>query len=399
MEPLDLTSALHSYVNTATVPEDLFQILRFVKIDDLKAFAHGQIDKFKEMELQTAYHSGLPLKTVLPEDVMQHILTFEDFYSNSENRIICNQWNRLYQKNEENMLRTLYDKVNETYPEPLTPENDTWIWHDARRRLHPMEQRLGYRGPVYGLDEVDQHCKSGDRVLVHRNVCFKSGYTEHRIRIFTKDIHFIGLSSITFGQCPLCLDVKVFGHVILENLTLVAGSTRKYLRVGTEMDDARSSAIVGTRSLSIKYCDIICEKTIKADPLGNLDVQHCTLSSRSTTSREWMAIGISQWANNVNIRNNRIKNFVRGIGILPYRSHKNYDFGKIYIEDNVFEDIKQYAVVQAEDRTDNIENQRSRIEGTYACSLRGYTCESKLIDPNQLHYVNVADFGEIWWTC
>ena len=374
-----MAQAIHSYINSTTAPVDLFEILRYTNLENLKAFAHEQVDKLKELELRTAYHSGLPIGTVLPDDVMQHILSFEEFYAKIENRIISRKWNRLYQKNEENMLRTLYRSITEKYPEPLTPANDTWIWHEVRRQLHPVEQGLGFRGPLYGLDEVHKKCKSGDRVLVHRDVFQNNGYNDYQWEIFTKNIHFIGLLPVELGQCSICLDTNLFGYLRLENLEIFVGAE---LYVGT--DDAEKQSIVGARTLTMKNCDIQCKDPIMVDHLGNLNMRHCRV--RSGRPRKWLAIEISPWAGNVNIRDNTIRDFERGIAIQRYNADpRAFGLAEISIEYNVFEDISEYAVVE---RTDNRRLQSIKIKGTDRCRLRGNEGAPKLPDPNTLFHIN-----------
>ena len=342
-----MAQAIHSYIDSATAPVDLLEILRFANLENLKAFAHEQVDKLKETELGTAYHSGLPIGAVLPDDVMQHILSFEGFYAKIEKRTICRKWNRLYQQNEEKMLRTLYRPIAAKYPELLTPSNDTWIWHEVRGQLHPVEQGLGFRGPLHGLDEVHRKCKSGDRVLVHRNVFHHNGNNGCQRGTFTKNLHFIGLCPVESGQCTICLDTKLLGHLHLENLKIFVGGE---LYVGT--DNAKKQSILGARTLTMKNCDIQCKARIMVDHLGNLDMQHCTL--RPGRPGEWLAIKISPWAGNVNIRYNTIKDFVRGIAIQRYNvDSRAFELAEINIEYNVFEDISKYAVVECTDRRRN----------------------------------------------
>ena len=184
MEPSELARAIHNYVNTATTAVDLFQILQFANLDDLKQFCHLQIDELKDSHLRSAYHSALPITTVLPDDMMQYVLSFQDFTATIEYRIICKKWNRLHKLNEENMLRSLYKSFNDKYPTPLPMGNDTWIWHETRPTLHPIERGSRFRGPLGSLEEVQAKYRSCDRVLVLRTIydeqvvdCFESHHS------------------------------------------------------------------------------------------------------------------------------------------------------------------------------------------------------------------------------
>ena len=398
MKPFAVQQALHSYVNTATAPLDLFQVLCLANMDDLKQFAHEQITKLNDSESRTAYHSVLPITNVLPNDMMQHILSFGSFHEKIGNRMICKQWNRLYNLNEEHMLRTAYRSVNDKYPDPLPTGNDTWIWHQVRMKLHPLEKRLGFRGPLYGLQAVKTYCKSGDRVLIHRDE-FEGGKVEKKITI-TKDIHFIGLFPVDSGKCEIRVKtLTLFGHLTLDNLRLTIHSSypQDYFKIGKD-HDLRAA---GARKLTLRHCDVRMDDKIKVNNLGSLDMQHCTVKCRlgpdtPLIDSELLAVEMSPWANEVNIRNNTFMGFKRGIAIQRHYPIRHEipdnpdDLANINIEDNVFEDINEYAVVE---RTDQRRDQTIQIKGTDRCMLCGNTGSSRIPDPNVLHHVEGEFFS------
>ena len=402
MQSFPAQQALHNYVNTATATVDLFELLRFVNLDDLKIFAHEQVTKLNEPASRIAYHSVLPITNVLPNDMMQHILSFGSFHEKIENRIICKQWNLLYKLNEENMLRTAYRSVNDKYPNPVAPCNDTWVWHQVRKKLHPLEKRLGYKGPVYGLKDVEKYCKSGDRVLIHRDVFEEDG--DEKNIYFSKDIYCIGLFPEKLEpklRCRIGVEtLTLFGHLTLDNLRLTIHSSDVLSDECFGIGKDENLTAVGARKLTLRHCDVQIGNKIKVNNLGSLDMQQCTVKCQlkpdtPTIISDLLAVEISPWANQVDIRNNTFKGFKRAIAIqrhYPFRHSipDNPDdlAENINIEDNVFEDIAEYAVVE---RTDFRRNQSVKIKGTDRYRLRGNIGASEIPNPNVLHHVE-GDF-------
>ena len=387
MEPSELAQSLHDYITTTTALSNIFILLRLSNIEDLKAFAHKQIDKMNTDILRTAHRTVMPIDTILSGDVLQHILSFGEFYSNIENRRVCKQWNRLYALNEENMLRTVYRWVNDQYPEKLSPENRTWIMHEARTVLHPIEKQLGYQGPLCSLDAVHKRCKSGDRVLVHETVSTYSydfEYTEFGQDDFIKDIHLIGVSPLKYGRCGLSLGyTSVYGGLTLENLTLYTASPK----IGS--DDPSKQSIEGPRKLTLRKCNIYSAGEISVMYKASLEMEYCTVSPHTRTRFKYLGFDLFPWAKTVDISNNTIRGFKRGIAIQRWNPDPRGmpELARIDITDNVFEGISEYAVVE---RTDFRRNQEIKIKGTGRCTLRGNTintCSTEVPDPNILHHI------------
>ena len=197
MEPSELRSALYDYVKAADRYSDLLSMLQYVNLKQFKTFICGQIDEMTSENTRSAYHCVVSINNTLPDDLMQYILAFSDFDESSSNRTVCKQWNVLQKWNEETMLRNAYQSVSEKYPEMLPQGNNTWIMHERRTTLRPIEKRLGFKGPVFNLDEVEGRCNSGDRVLVHASISGDNEYGSSYwcAGYFKKGIHFIGLSS------------------------------------------------------------------------------------------------------------------------------------------------------------------------------------------------------------
>ena len=136
MEPSQLRSALHDYVKAADRSSDLLKMLQYVNLKKLKQFLCGQIDEMVSEKTRAAYHCVLSINNVLPDDLMQHILTFSNFHESTDNWIVCKQWNGLQKLNEETMLRNAYQTVSDKYAETLPKRHYIPLKHDWDSRAH-----------------------------------------------------------------------------------------------------------------------------------------------------------------------------------------------------------------------------------------------------------------------
>ena len=137
--------AIRQHILSVEKPTDLGSLLDLVSLVDLQSLIFAKLKQMDNDTLRTVFNNLLPIHKVLPEDVIQHILSFDDVH---QNRTICKHWNRLNQQNEENMLREMYNAVDDGNLEPLGSGGQTWVIHPTRRTLHPMEIRRGYHGPL-----------------------------------------------------------------------------------------------------------------------------------------------------------------------------------------------------------------------------------------------------------
>ena len=74
-----------------------------------------------------------PINEVLPEDLIQHVLSFGHC---NQNRTVCPEWNRLNIKNEQNVVRKL------NHGQSLRPNQKIWIMHATRPKLTAMEEHI-----------------------------------------------------------------------------------------------------------------------------------------------------------------------------------------------------------------------------------------------------------------
>lgn len=381
MDTSELLAEIHKHINRATRIADLYEVLKYTTLQDLKKFAHQQMNALNTDRIRPVHRRVLPINNVVPDALIQQCLSFSGYPAKFVNRRVCTLWNALYKSNQANSLRGMFRSVNEKFPDPLPPGNSTWIMHSTRLTLHPVEERLGYKGPLSGNTAAVNSCKSGDRVLVHKTV--RGDLTALGVDKVDKDIHIIGHLS---RQCEFHWDnVRLLGHITMDNVTVHAS----HLRIGSNDD---RDPIGGKQKLTFRNCIILCSfKWITVEPGGTLEMINCTMMpyEEHCVEDNGLAIGISPWAKRVEIHNNKFSGFTRGIAIQRNNEIDGYghELAEINITDNLFENC-QYLVIE---RLRLWSSQEARIAGKDKCTLQGNKCESGTSDGNKLQVV-LEDF-------
>ena len=358
MEPSEFGSALHNFVTGTSSYAHIFKLLRLLDIENLKVFAHEQIKKMNNGSLRTAHHTILPMNQLLPRDVIQNVLSFGYVHDKYAIKLVCKQWNRLYNLNEDNTLRAAYQRVMDQFLEKLPPENSTWVLEYERRqpKLLPVETRLGLQGPLRNVDEVMERCKSGDRVLIHETL---TGCPENALysecTTIEKDIHFVGLSPVNYGRCWFPWIQHFHGQVILENLMMNPCD----FEIGCNQEKNKNIE----SKLTMRNCKVQSKYennqkfVIKFHKGSSLEMDSCDIRSElpmfdfQGEQRIPVAMEISPFAKKININHCKISRFERGIVIqrLLAVSADSAEIGAladINIKNTVFEDISEYAVVE-----------------------------------------------------
>ena len=301
-----------------------------------------------ENNARNVHRSVIPINVIMPEDIMRHILSFDNV---NHHRTVCQQWNRLNKQNEEKMLRDMYQSVDDRNIESLGPNILKRILHPTRQRLHPLEIRLGYERIVSSLDDLPGNA----RVLVHPGSYryFFSGFH------IEANVQFIGLTS----NCQIELreddmgafrghdgkqhfeniSVKIIGDVQLQRL---ASGSILFERCLFEFDDhscLTPGATHESHSHVFKRCTFQNHQTLCLAIKGSTDVIDCQFTCCADLSIIYedgaITLGLVQpiIANvaKVRINNNTFTDFNFGVMFLRPPSL----FNRIEITNNRFHNI------------------------------------------------------------
>ena len=160
-------------------------------------------------ELNKTYSHESSINDIFPDDVLQHILSFDDLL---HPRMVSKRWKLLSEKNETMHMRELYSStiIDESQTEqPVS----TWIVHPKRRHLNAVEIELGYKGPM-NIYDAYKMAKDGDRLLLHGGAYSNS-------LVIDRSVQFIGLGNeIKIKHEIICMFAVVEnGHKIsFENI-------------------------------------------------------------------------------------------------------------------------------------------------------------------------------------
>ena len=243
-------------ITTAPDIYDLLPIMQYLSLSAIKEFVTHHIDLESldpgdtEDTYREIYYNALSITDILPGDVVQHIISFNDV---CRHKAVSKTWKSLSEKSEMTQMRELYRAtiVDEAHEHASAV---TWVVHPKRKHLNAVEIELGYKGPLT-IDSALYHIENEllndeDRLLLH------DGIHESSLGcIIPHDAHFIGLGNKvifkTRDQSAFQLgDVKQDHslNVSFENIAFytASGSTNKF---------TRSIIVTGANhKVSIKNC-------------------------------------------------------------------------------------------------------------------------------------------------
>ena len=160
-------SALKQHIRSATHVTELLIILQQIPLDSIKQFMIPKIGELTDESLRKSYYNSLSINEIFSDDLLQCILSFSGCYNEKG---VNKKWKSLSDKNESLYLKQLYktDKIAGIklmkYDENI---NKTWIIHQDRKRLHLVEEALGFKGPINDLRTAAMVYKDNDKLLVY----------------------------------------------------------------------------------------------------------------------------------------------------------------------------------------------------------------------------------------
>ena len=378
---------LQENVSDAHTVKDLMPFLGALSLDKLKDFINQNVDEFNASESKTMYFNSVSIDKILPDDIIQYILSFQSITDNHKT-YVSKQWEKLSNQNERNYYLQLQSRLDKNGPiRPYNKtKNNTWIIHPTRTQLTKVEEEFGFKGPINdivdALDSItnDFECQSGDRLIIHEGV-----HNLHMVRgTICTDLSIIGVGNEAiirdaYGGEETLLDIGTFDRdkltrIYFENITFdfsksccspmhLNGNSKLWLNK-CKLLFPMDGIDVGNGSSVFVVVDGI--------DVGNgscLFVENCVFD-RATT-----AIIISPLSRCVVIRNSTFRNCGRETeyrdsgenaciainqttGLTPDEMRVgNYSFVRLICKENVFENNLCYPI--AERAKKKIENFRS----------------------------------------
>eukprot|EP01083_Nonionella_stella_P087098 242168_1 len=130
----------------------------------------------------------LPITDILPDDLIQHIVSFSDSLAM---KYIDKAFNNCYNKNKALELKQREQIIEKYAFNPgvkYGEQNKTWIIHPTRTHLNSEEIANGYQGPLNELIEVADAVESGDKLLFYDGHYRETDNLEFSI-LLTDDLH------------------------------------------------------------------------------------------------------------------------------------------------------------------------------------------------------------------
>ena len=216
--PQFIKEQVQESVTSAAKISDLLPMLRHLSLAAVKQFVAQQIEQ-QSGALNKIYFRESSINGIFPDDVLQHILSFDDLL---HPRTVNKKWKLLSEKNETMAMRELYRSTIIDQSQENRPIS-TWIVHPKRRHLNAVEIELGYKGPM-NIYDAYKMAKDGDRLLLHGGAYSNS-------LVINRSVKFIGLGNeIKIKNENVCMFAVVEnGHKIsFEKIKFCNDSGKRY---------------------------------------------------------------------------------------------------------------------------------------------------------------------------
>ena len=152
-------------IGNANNINDLLPILGYLSFENIQSFAYSEADSWNESVTNKTYWKSTSINHLLPNDIIQNILSFNT--SQSNNKFVCKSWNKLCKKNRKLILKQDESKA-------IMDESNvrTYVIDENRSELTLQEKSKGYLGvyrhPHYGDCPFDDIHVPSNRFLIHK---------------------------------------------------------------------------------------------------------------------------------------------------------------------------------------------------------------------------------------
>ena len=342
MEHKSQMTTILNYIDAAESADLLFAMMNHMDLSNLQRFLRDEIKQMKPEAIDTLYHRALPINDILSNDVMQHILSFGNC---NQNRTVCQQWNRLNQQNEDNMIREncrLMERFSSKSNLSAPKDMKQWIVHQKRPHLHQTERRMGFLGPKHKLFSRSRLFSEGviDRGNIQSaRIMLYPGNSPYRLmNIWPKKdcvIHLIGPHQRCRMDSPE--SITVLKELRMDNLDITFSR-------GSHFYHEYSFIIEQGSKLILRHCTLRLKGSIYLKGGSSLEITDCCLYGNTDSSDD--AICISPMADQANIARNTFRDFSHGIKIFRGQNESIEHSVKVQVTDNVFENCWQHPIIQ-----------------------------------------------------
>ena len=210
---------LNDYIDTIQTIEDAVPLLKQMyggDIDALRMICHQHMNQLDEQKTRSIFYEIMPLKSILPTDIIQHCLSFNavkdtDYVCKTFKE--CSDRNKIVRERERLLAVNEYKFKFEPSVKYNASKNQTWIVRKGGR-LTEEEMKKGYLLKADFVDAI-RECQSGDILRV------EGRHLADGVKAIKKDIQIIGIGNCklrTRRSFELCKFID--SHAYLENLDI-----------------------------------------------------------------------------------------------------------------------------------------------------------------------------------
>lgn len=364
-----LRKNLEQFVNNVSDVNQLSPLLPYIPLDSIKSWISQQIKELDDPTTTTAYFNVLPLDQILPDDTSQRILTYSGSYNTKG---INNKWKQLSEDAETIYLRERYTSIDDSKSLcqnrfKFDPNiNTTWIVAKHRQKLHPIEEKLGFKGPINNITKALTECVANDKILIH----------DGNYQLNEDDVHsHIGYS--------LYISVQLIGiaHKAIVKTGNIRIKHKAYFKnIKFESVDNKRPLITMEGKLRIEKCTLVADKSIYIGDDADIMINKCSFISAEK------AIEISPIAGKVEIKDCLFSDCESScIAIQAEQSDHSHGWGdtkklNLKFERNIFDCIKSYPMIDHRFCSYNDKDGGK-------CVVKDNEIRGKALDANRLYHV------------
>eukprot|EP01083_Nonionella_stella_P174055 602287_1 len=213
----------------------------------------------------------LPITNILPDDLIQHIVSFSDSLAM---KYINKAFNGSYNKNKTLELRQRQQVIDKHAFNPSVKygeKNQTWIIHPTRTHLNSEEIAHGYNGPLKDLKGVKDAVKPGDKLLFYDGYYIETKAIE--LDNFRNNLQFIGVGNevvIKVYGCSQLIEIGNYGNcqsIYFKNVKIEMGDPF-CIQYNSEIYMEDCEIVMGSSSIDVSYN-------------GRFNAKNCVFSGQS----------------------------------------------------------------------------------------------------------------------
>eukprot|EP01083_Nonionella_stella_P083528 231022_1 len=202
-------ACLKSSIQSSKNVQDMVPFLQMISMTQIQDFLMDAISQLDANAIRTGYFNALSIMDTLPNDIIQHI---ESFNSEPTVTTINKAWNQHYNTNYNRLRKRAIKSI--VFEPNIGVPNSSNSWHFFPNHvMKPNEEPVDEMDPMINIDVAMSKCEAGDTFFIH------SGTYDIESLEVDRNVQFIGVGNDVRLTCESALTSRHEDIVcVLENV-------------------------------------------------------------------------------------------------------------------------------------------------------------------------------------